>query len=70
MHTAYFSACLPAYRAATVPIGDIGHIPRLHPDLERNSYPPLIQRYPAKKKSPDKEQRKPQDPEHKVDDYA
>lgn len=70
MVTAYSMQHPLAYWAAADPLGDIGHIPALHPDFERNSNPPLVQRYPPKKKSPKKQPHKPQEPEHKVDDYA
>ncbi len=70
MFTAYSAERPPTYWAATDPLGDIGHIHPLHPDFERNPYAPLVQRRNPQKKSPEKEPRKPQDPEHKVDDYA
>lgn len=70
MVTAYSPEHLLTYWAASNSLGDISHIHPLHPDFERNPYAPLLQRHPPKKKPPDKEPRKPQDPEHKVDDYA
>lgn len=56
---------------AADPIHEIAHVIPLHPDLDRNlrRHPPLGQRQPKKEHS-DKPPQKPQDPAHKVDDYA
>lgn len=57
--------------AAIEPLGDIAHVTPLHPDLERNLHrTPFNQNRPPKKGRLDKPPHKPQDPEHKVDDYA
>lgn len=62
---------LPRTRVAADPIYDIAHVIPLHPDLDRNLRrpPPFGQRQPKKEHS-DKPPQKPQDPAHKVDDYA
>jgi hypothetical protein len=56
---------------AADPIHDIAHVIPLHPDLGRNlrRHPPFGQRQPKKEHS-DQAPAKPQDPAHKVDDYA
>lgn len=69
MLTAYFTQH-PGHSAASNPLADIGHIPPMHHDIQRHPHPPLVVPRPPKKKSPKKEQRKPGDEEHKVDDYA
>ena len=61
---------LPHTWVAADPIHDIAHVIPLHPDLDRNlRRPPFGQRQPKKEHS-DKPPQKPQDPAHKVDDYA
>ena len=69
MFTAYFTQH-PGYATAPDPLVDIGHIPPMHHDIQRHPHPPLVRQRPPKKKSPEQEQRKPGDEEHKVDDYA
>ena len=56
---------------AADPISDIAHVIPLHPDLNRQlpRNTPFGQR-PPKKGRLDKPPQKPQDPAHKVDDYA
>lgn len=56
---------------AADPIHEIAHVIPLHPDLDHHlrRIPPFSQRQP-KKQRPDKPPQKPQDPAHKVDDYA
>ena len=70
MSTTYVLSAPPGFTAAPDPIRDLGHIFPLHPDFERNPRPPLLQRHPPKKQPPEKNPRKPDDPEHKVDEYA
>ncbi len=66
----YATQASPGQFAANNPLADIGHIAPLHHDIQRQPHPPLVQRQPPKKKSPEKDRQKPGDPEHKVDDYA
>ena len=52
-------------------IHEIAHVIPLHPDLERHLRRiPSFDQHQPKKEHPDKPPQKPQDPAHKVDDYA
>ncbi len=71
MTTTYFETCRDQAWVAANPVDDIAHVIPLHPDLNRNLYRTPVSR----PRAPKKERihplpRKPQDPEHKVDDYA
>ena len=72
MVTTFNAKPLSQRRVASDPISDIAHVIPLPPDPDRNLYrrPPFGQRRPLKKDHSDQPGQKPQDPAHKVDDYA
>lgn len=72
MYAAYSTERKTPRRAATDPVGEVDTIQSVRPEIQRPPYqnPKQGQRRPLNKKPLDKNQRKPSDPEHKIDDYA
>ena len=72
MYAAYSIERKPTRRAATDLVGEVDTIQSVRPEIQRTPYqnPKQGQRRPLNKKPSGKDQRKPSDPEHKIDDYA